>query len=351
MENFRVVLVEHGYAARQLEREIITAAGGEFVDAEDLPLDEALGLCKDADGILVRRTLVTAEMIRSFRRCRTIVRYGVGTDNVDLDAATGAGIIVGNVPDYCMDEVSTHAIALLLACVRDLCGTHSKMIRGDWDITRPTPVTQMTGKTLGLVGLGQIGSAVARKMAAWGMRILASDLFVEEDHARRIGARLVALDTLCSQADYISLHTPLLPETYHLIGADQLKLLRPGSILVNTARGPLVDTQALVDALEDGRLAWAGLDVFEEEPLPADSPLRRHPRVILTDHTAWYSIESQVRLQTSVAQSAVTACTGGVPASIANPQVLYKLGKFEQWRPAPVMRWQLARMRKAGLIP
>ncbi len=351
MNSFRVVLVEHGYAARHYERDIITAAGGEFVDAEDLPLEEALRLCRDADAILVRRTLVTADMIRTFQRCRIIVRYGVGTDNVDINAATQAGIIVGNVPDYCMDEVSTHAITLLLACVRDLCATHARMTRGEWDITRPVPLLQMAGRTLGLVGLGQIGSAVARKMASWELRILASDPFVDGDHANLTGARLVDLETLFRESDYISVHTPLLPETHHLIGAGLLNLMRSGSILVNTARGPIVDTQTLLAALDEGRLAWAGLDVFEEEPLPADSPLRAHPRVILTDHTAWYSEEAQIRLQTSVAKAAVVACAGGVPASLANPQVLYKLGKFDEWRPAPCMRWQLIRMRKAGLIP
>jgi len=351
MAAFLVVLVEHGYPARHYERDVITAAGGELVDAEDYPLNEALDLCSRADGILLRRTQVTAEMIRKFQRCRIIVRYGVGTDNIDIKAATDAGIIVGNVPDYCMDEVSTHAIALLLACVRGLCGTHTRMTQGDWDVRRQVPVYQVAGKVLGLVGLGQIGSEVARKMAPWGLRILACDPFVEEGHARSLGVQLVDLETLCRQSDYISLHVPLLPETHHLIEAAQLKLIKRSCILVNTARGPVVDTEALLAALDDGRLAWAALDVFEQEPLPADSRMRRHARVILTDHMAWYSEESQVRLQTSAAKSAVAACTGGVPASLADPQVLYILGKFDQWQPAPCMRWQLARMRKAGLIP
>jgi len=351
MAAFRVILVEHGYKVRHYEKDIITSAGGEFVDAEDRPLSETLDLCRQADGVLLRRTQVTAEMIRGFRQCRVIIRYGVGTDNIDIQAATDAGIIVGNVPDYCVDEVSTHAIALLLACVRELCATYARMTQGDWDVRRPVPVRQVAGKVLGLVGLGQIGSEVARKMAPSVLRILACDPFVEEGHARSLGAQIVDLETLCRQSDYISLHVPLLPETHHLIGAAQLKLAKRGCILVNTARGPVVDTQALLAALEDGRLSCAGLDVFEQEPLPGGSPIRQHPRIILTDHMAWYSEESQVRLQTSAAKSIVIACTGGVPASLSNPQVLCKLGKFEQWQPAPCMRWQLARLRKAGLIP
>ncbi|HYK87406.1 MAG TPA: C-terminal binding protein [Acidobacteriota bacterium] len=351
MADFRVVLVEHGYPDKHLEKEIINAAGGEFMDAEDRPLSEALDLCRQADGILVRRTLVTADMIRTFHRCRIIVRYGVGTDNIDVKAATGAGIMVGNVPDYCMDEVSTHAIALLLACVRNLCGTYSRMAHGHWDDSPLVAVSQVAGRSLGLVGLGQIGSAVARKLRAWELRLLACDPFVEDSHALGLGTQLVDLETLCRQSDYISLHVPLLPETHHLIGSEQLKLIKPGCILVNTARGPVVDTRAVLGALDEGRLAWAGLDVFEEEPLPVNSPLRSHPGIILSNHTAWYSEESQRRLQTSAANAIVAACTGGVPASLANPQVLYKLDKFNQWRPAPSMLWQLARLRKSGLMP
>jgi D-3-phosphoglycerate dehydrogenase len=348
MADFRVVLVEHGYSDRHYERDAIAAAGGELVDAENRPLDEALELCRAADGILLRRTELTAGMIRNFGRCRIIVRYGIGTDNIDVAAATDAGIIVGNVPDYCLDEVSTHAIALLLGCVRNLCGTHARMTEGDWDIRRPAPVFQMEGRTLGLVGLGQIGSKVARKMGPWGMKILATDPFVEHSHARDLGVKLVDLESLLGQSDYLSLHVPLLPETHHLIGPVQLGAIKRGCILVNTSRGRVLDTEALIAALDGGRVSCAALDVFEQEPLSADSPLRRHPRLVLTDHTAWYSEEAQVRLQISAAESVVVGCTGGVPASIANPRVLHKLGKFDQWRPAANMGWQLARMSRMG---
>jgi D-3-phosphoglycerate dehydrogenase len=348
MTPFRVVLIEHGYRDRHYEREAIAAAGGELIDAENLPLNHALQLCRGADGILLRRTRVTAEMIRTFNRCRIIVRYGVGTDNIDLDAATEAGIIVGNVPDYCRDEVSTHAIALLLGCVRNICGTHARMIQGDWDIRRPAPLFQMAGRTLGLVGLGQIGSAVARKMSSWDLRLLASDPWVEPNDARDLGVTLVDLQELLRRSDYLSLHVPLLPETHHLIGRVQLDAVKPGCILVNTSRGPVLDTEALPAALERGLLSCAALDVFEQEPLSADSPLRRHPGIILTDHVAWYSEEAQVRLQISAAGSVVQGCTGRVPASLSNPRVLRRLGKLEQWKPAPNMRWQLARMAAAG---
>ncbi|MFO8007727.1 MAG: C-terminal binding protein [Candidatus Brocadiia bacterium] len=344
MAGFRVVLIEHGYGTSRYEREIIEAAGGEFVDAQDRSLDEALELCRDAEGIMLRRIQVSPEMIRRFERCRTICRYGVGTDNVDREAATAAGIIVANVPDYCIDEVSTHAMALLLACVRNVASTHEAMRRGGWDIPRAAAVHRLSGRTLGIVGLGQIGSAVARKLGGWGLRLLATDPFAEPERAATLGVELVELEELCRESDYLSVHVPLLPETHHLIGPRQLGLLAAGAMLVNTSRGPVVDTEALLESLDGGQLAAAALDVFEEEPLPHDSPLRAHPRVTLTDHTAWHSEESQVELQTSAARAVATVCTGGLPASVGNPEVIERLGRLDEWEPAECMQWRLKRM-------
>jgi D-3-phosphoglycerate dehydrogenase len=204
----------------------------------------------------------------------------------------------------------------------------------------------MAGRSLGIVGLGQIGSAVARKIGPWGLRILAADPFVAEDHARSLGVLRSDLDSVCRESDYLMLHVPLLPETHHLIGARQLEMMKTGCILVNTARGPVVDTEALMDALNRKRLARAALDVFEEEPLALESPLRGHPQVLLTDHMAWHSEESQVQLQTSAARAVATVCTGGLPGSLSNPEVLRRLGRFQEWEPAPCMRWQLERMAK-----
>jgi D-3-phosphoglycerate dehydrogenase / 2-oxoglutarate reductase len=345
MTAFKAILIEHGYATTDYERDIISAAGGEFLDADHLPLEEALHLCEEAEAIMCRRLEVTPELIRRFRRCKIILRYGVGTDNVHVQAATEAGIIVGHVPAYCVDEVSSHAIALLLACTRRLLLTHKKMERGGWEVHRDHPLWRMAGRTLGLVGLGNIGSAVARKMQGWNLRLLASDPFVEPDHARSLGVELVGFETLCRQSDYLSLHCPLLPETRHLISERTLSLLKPGAILVNTARGPLVDNRALLTALESGRPAQAGLDVFEEEPLPLDSPFPHHPNVIVSDHTAWYSEESQIELQKQAAREVVRVCTGGLPESLANPEVLKRLGRFSEWVVPQNVRWQLNRMK------
>jgi len=344
VSRFRVVLIEHGYSSVEHERQIISAAGGEFIDAESLPLQEALCLCEEADGILCRRLEITASMIQKFSRCKILVRYGVGTDNVDMDAATSAGIMVGHVPNYCVDEVSTHALTLLLACVRKVVVTHERVQRGGWDVHRSDPIYRLAGRTLGLVGLGRIGGAVARKLRGWDLQILATDPFAEPERAQSLGVQLVPLETLLGESDYLSLHCPLLPETRHLVNRESLALARPGLILINTSRGPVVDTAALLQALIHGRLAGAGLDVFEDEPLPSNSALRTHPAVILTDHTAWYSEESQIQLQETAAQEMVRACTGGLPLSLANPQVLHRLRRFNEWTPTEEARWQLKRL-------
>ena len=203
---------------------------------------------------------------------------------------------------------------------------------------------------LGLVGFGNIAQSVARKLTGWGMRVLATDPFVDPQGAEALGVQLVNLDTLLRESDYVSLHVPLLPETRHLMSAREFSLMKPGAILVNTARGPIVDTKALLGALEKGKIGQAALDVFEEEPPPLSSPLRTHPRVLLTDHVAWYSEESQAELKVTAAEEAVRVCTGGLPRSIANPEVLQRLGRLKEWTPNNTYRWQLKRLQKLGKV-
>jgi D-3-phosphoglycerate dehydrogenase len=346
MARFRAVIIEHGYRTTRYENEIISAVGGEFIDASDRPLEEALEIAASADGIMVRRLEVTANLIGRFRKCRIIARYGVGTDNVDVDAATAAGIIVGHCPLYATDEVSTHAVALLSNCMRDIVETCRCLRNGAWDVERFVPVRRTKGRTLGIIGFGNIGRAVAQKMAGWGLNIIAADPFVEKELADGLGVKLVTHDEVFRSSDYISLNVPLLPETRHTINRASLDRTKEGIIIVNTARGGVVDTKALLEALDSGHMAMAGLDVFEEEPLPADSPLRRHPRVVLTDHTAWYSEESQVELQTTMAKEVARVCTGGLPVSLMNLEVLEKLGRRAEWNPPDNIIWQLKRIAK-----
>ena len=344
MAKFKVVLLKHGYASVATERRIVEGAGGEFLDAETLDEVEALRLCEDADAILVRWWKITPELIQRFRRCKIIVRYGIGADNIDAAAATEAGVIVGHVPTYCLDDVSAHALALWLNCVRLVSRNHMKIVNGGWDDNPSAKMWRTSGRTFGLVGLGNIGQATARKLQGWGMRLLACDPFVDGSRAAELGVRLVDFETLCRESDFVSLHVPLLPETRHLMNARSFGMMKQGAILVNTARGPVVESHALLGALEAGSLAAAGLDVFETEPLPVDSPLRHHPRVLLSDHVAWYSEESQEALKQTVAEEAVRVCLGGLPRSLMNPEVLKKLGRWDEWVPPENVLWQLKRL-------
>jgi len=349
MASFKVVILPHGYPSIQQEREIISRAGGQVVETETLP-DEAAVLreAEDADALLVRWMKITPGHISRFRRCRIIVRYGIGYDNVDYQAATQAGIIIGHCTSYCLDEVATHTLGLLLACVRDIVATHQKVAARGWSNNPAARQWRMAGRTLGLVGLGNIGQAVARKLAGWNMRLLASDPFVPPARAAELGVKLVDLPTLCRESDYISLHAPLLPETHHLIGRSELAQMKRGVIVINTSRGPVLDGAALLKSLQAGQVGAAGLDVFEQEPLALDSPFRNHPRVVVSDHAAWYSEDALAELQRTVAEEAVRACTGGLPLAIANPEVLHKLGRFHEWTPNYNAQWRAKRAAALG---
>ena len=347
MAKFKVVILPHGYPSAGIEREVVCGAGGELVDGDALADESAaLQAAEDADAVLVRWTKLTSEVIGRLRRCRIIVRYGIGYDNVDYASALAAGIIVGHCPTYCVDEVATHTVALLLACVRDIVNTHAKVAGGGWSDNPVTRQWRMAGRTLGLIGLGSIGRCVAAKLRGWGLRVLATDPFVGEEQAAAVGAQLADFRTLCQEADYICIHAPLLPETRHLVGREELASMKDGVILINTARGPILDEGALLEALNASKVAAAGLDVFEREPLALDSRLRAHPRLVLTDHAAWYSENSLAELKRTVAEEAVRVCTGGLPLAIAYPEVLHKLGRFQEWKPNSNAVWQMKRAAK-----
>jgi D-3-phosphoglycerate dehydrogenase len=349
MSAFKVVILPHGFPSTDLEQQIIRQAGGCVVDGDQLPSEAAaLREAEDADAILVRWTQLTPERLNRFRKCRIIVRYGIGYDNVDYEAATAAGILIGHCTDYCVDEVATHALALLLACARDLVPTHQRVAAGGWSTQPPVRQRRLAGSTMGLVGLGNIGRSVARKLGGWRLRLLAADPYVSPELAAELGVQLVDLPALCHQSDFISLHAPLLPETRHLIGRQELAWMKPAVMLINTARGPLVDEVALAESLASGQVAAVGLDVFETEPLPSVSPLRQHPRVIVSDHAAWYSEDALQELKSSVAEDAVRTCTGGLPRAIANPEVLHKLGRFHEWVPNYNAQWRAKRAAVAG---
>lgn len=301
------------------ERSWAESAGAELQLTNARQEDALIANLRDADVVLVSGAPITRRVMENMPRCRCVVRYGVGVDNVDVAAATDLGIVVANVVDFCTEEVANHALLLLLACAKRLPSLDADMRAGHWRRTPLAGLPPIWGQTLGIIGLGYIGRSLARKALALEMTVLGYDPYVEPQTLDRV--RLVGLRELLGQSDFVSINAPLTAETRHLIGATELVLMKPGAILINTARGSLVDEVALVEALRSGRIATAGLDVFEEEPLPPDSPLLGLANVVLTPHTAGVSEASVRRVKTEVGQAAAAVLSGRWPKSVVNPNV------------------------------
>ncbi len=264
---------------------------------------------------------ITAEMIRQMTRCRIISRFGIGVDNVDIAAATAKGIVVTKVPDYCIDEVSDHAMALLLAVVRKIPFANARAHAGRWEMPAVVPIHRLRGSTLGLVGFGRIPQLVAPKAKSFGLKVMTYDPYIPQEVTDRAGVEKVEFAELVKRSDYISIHSPLMPETHHLFNAAVFAQMKPTAYLVNTARGPIVDEDALAHALDAGQLAGAALDVLSQEP-PTSSPLFGRDNVVLTPHTSFYSVESLVELQTKAADEVVRVLTGQPPRNPVNPEAL-----------------------------
>jgi D-3-phosphoglycerate dehydrogenase len=319
-----VVVIDHGvHGEVALERAVLEPLGFQVVDTrgEGRDVEEGFELAVESQAVaivagpIIRLDRAHQERLRS---CQAIVRYGVGLDNVDLTTAAELGIAVGNVPEYGHEEISNHAIALLLALHRRLFQFDRSVRAGGAGVPPIETVSRLSECTLGLVGLGRIGQRVARKARAFEMRVLGVDPQLQESEAQALGIELVELDVLLAESDCVSLHVPLTGETRHMIDERTLGMMRPGAGLINIGRGGLVDEQALVRALHDGRLMGAALDVTEIEPLPADSPLLQAPNVILTPHVAWVSLPALEELRRRTAE--VVARLVGA-ANAARPEV------------------------------
>jgi D-3-phosphoglycerate dehydrogenase / 2-oxoglutarate reductase len=278
--------------------------------------EEVAAQAGDADVLINQYVPITAAVLDALPRCRLVVRYGVGVDNVDVQAAAERGVWVANVPDYGRDEVADHTLALAMALLRGVAVLDRSVREGTWGLEAARPLRRLSVLTWGVVGCGAIGAAVAGRAAGLGMRVLGYDLpqVRSEPPIERVG-----LEVLLESADLVSLHAALTAESHHLIGAEALRRMRPTAFLVNTARGGLVDTAALLAALDAGELAGAALDVLEGEP-PDDLGWRlvRHPKVVATPHAAWYSEEAFHTLKTEVAREALRVLEGGRPRSPVN---------------------------------
>jgi D-3-phosphoglycerate dehydrogenase len=312
-----VVAIDDGYPSYDQEQRLLDAVGAAFaVRAVRGEADAVLDAARDAEVLLVRESPLPRRVIEALPRCKAIVRYGIGVDNIDLQAARERRIFVANVPDYGIDEVSSQTVALALACSRRLLQHDAEVRAGRWSSGVLAPMVRWRGRTLGLVGYGRIARMTHEKLVGYGFgRVLVHDPAAELPP----DVQPAGIDEICREADLISLHAPLNDETHHLIDARRLALMRPTAVLVNTARGGLVDLDALAAALKEGRLVGAGLDVFEHEPPDPAHPLFQLPNVVVTNHIGWYSEEAMRDVQRKAAEEAVRVLQGAPPLHWLNP--------------------------------
>lgn len=304
------------------EQAVADAAGAELVLAQAHSEDEVIEAAQGADALLVQYAPITRRVLEALPSVRAIGRYGVGVDTLDLVAATDLGVAVSNVPDYGTEDVSDHAVALAVSLSRGVVELDRNLRAGITSLAPVKPLHRLSTRTFGVIGLGRIGAATARKARALGFSVHGYDPMREPGTTTEDGIAVRTQEEVLAGSDVISIHVPLTEQTHHLISTEALARMRPGSMLVNTSRGGVVDTAAVVEALQSGHLRGAGLDVFETEPLPQDSPLRDCPTAVLTPHASWYSEESETELKRRVIENVVEVLSGRRPRNILNPEVL-----------------------------
>lgn len=318
----RVLVTDYTWDNTEAEAAVLAEADAELVVAKAGDPTELASLVVDADAILTCFKQVPAEVIRAGQHLQVIGRYGIGVDNIDVVEASRLGIIVTNVPAYCLDEVAEHALGLLLGLARNIPAYNTAVRDGNWDLKAGRRLFRMAGQTLGIVGFGKIGQTLATKASGFGVRVLAYDPLMDAERIRARGAEPSDLDDLLRRSDLVSLHVPLTDATRHLIDARRLRIMKPTAFLVNTSRGGIIDLEALREALSQGWIAAAGLDVFEPERLPPDHPLLTLPNLVATPHVAFYSEESVLELERKAARNVADVFMGRLPESVVNRDVL-----------------------------
>ena len=316
----KVVLTDYVWESLDVEKKLLEGLA-DLVPLKTKKPDEFIGEASDCDALLnTYAGPITAEVMARMPKCRIIARYGIGVDTIDLGAATNAGIIVTNNPTYCIDEVAEHTMALVLACARKV-SLYDRLVRsGRWEVPPGKPMFRISGRTLGLVGFGNIARQVAVRASAFGMRILFADPFVAESQFDVPGKKAELAD-LFARSDFVSLHPPLTKETRKMIDDDALSGMKPSAFLINCSRGPIVDTDALVRALDAKKIAGCALDTTDPEPLPDPHPLRGRDNVVITPHVAWYSEQALVGLQAGAPGEVRRVLMGEWPVNVVNRDV------------------------------
>jgi D-3-phosphoglycerate dehydrogenase len=313
-----VVIAYPGFGDIRIEEDMLSTIDANVSHVANLDTPSSREVAAQADALMVTLQPVPAELIATMERCRIISRVGTGLDAIDIDAATKHGIWVTYVPDYAVDEVSTHAIASLLAHARGFPRLLESTRRGEWGNKVVAPIRRLQGQTLGLLGFGRIGRAVGSKARGLGLKVVVHDPYLDSLPPESSDAQLVDWETLLRTSDYISLHVPLTEGTRHIINSKSLSLMKPTAFLINTARGALIDEDALLEAVRSGQIAGAALDVLSAEPPPVDHPLLHEERVWITPHSAWYSEESMEDMRTRGAEEVVRVLQGQKPRSPVN---------------------------------
>lgn len=318
----KITIVDCDHETFEEEHEVTGREGIELTRTQATTEDEVIQAARGSEAILIQYAPITAAVLDALPDLKAIGRYGVGVDSVDVEAATARGVAVCNVADYGVEDVSDHAIALTMSVVRGTAQLDRLVRSGEYGLVPVKPLHRVSTLRFGVVGLGRIGAATAVKARALGFTVVGSDPQLEVGARTADGTPVVDFETVLSTSDVISLHVPLLESTHHLINESTIARMKDGAMLINTCRGAVVDTEAVAKALQDGQLKGAGLDVFETEPLPADSPLLDCPNAVLTPHASWYSEESYAEVKRRATEAIVAVLRRQRPRDIFNPEVL-----------------------------
>jgi D-3-phosphoglycerate dehydrogenase len=316
-----VVITDCDHGSIDEEKEELGRIGAELVLAQAKDETDLIRACKEADALIIQYSLLPRTALEQLPKCKALARYGVGVDSIDLKASTDLGIIVANVPDYCMDEVADQTVTMILTLIRKAAFFDRRVKSGEWDFHKGTPIHRIKGRTLGLIGCGKIGLEVAKRISSFGVTVTAFDPYLKKAFE---GIELKDFDAVLSESDFISIHCPLNDSTRHLIGKREFNKMKKKPLIINTSRGAIIDEAALIQALQEGLISGAGLDVLETEPPGSQNPILEMENVVLSPHVGFYSVESISELKRRTAKNVADVLTGAWPGSVVNREVFGK---------------------------